>query len=112
MTVVVEVLYAPTCADSLMWLVKIRKALKAFGDDVELEEVDVTEHPEVLKGYESRAWQEFTDGYTHYLTVVAVNGKALEGWYWDTGKIADAVRRELQRSRKSVAPKNVATSFF
>jgi len=82
-----------------MWLVKIRKALAAFGDDVVLEEIDVTEHPEVLEKYESRAWQEFGDGYINYLTVVAVNGKVLEDWYWDTGKIAEAVRRELERQR-------------
>jgi len=50
-----------------MWLVRIRKAMAAFGDDIVLEEIDVTQHPRVLKKYESRVWQEFADGYIHYL---------------------------------------------
>lgn len=78
-----------------MWVVKIRKALAAFGKDVAVKEIDVTEHPELLMKYESPAWQEFIDGYIHYLTVVAINGKALKDWYWDTEKLAEAARREL-----------------
>ncbi len=82
-----------------MWLVKIRRALAAFGDNVALQEIDVTEHPEALRKYESRAWQEFADGYIHYLTVVAVNGTTLEDWYWDISKITEAVRRELEQDQ-------------
>jgi len=95
----VEVLYAPTCADSLMHLVKIREALAGFGDHVTIEEIDVTEHPEALRKYPSSEWQEFLDGYIHYLTIVAVNGKAVEHWYWDVGRIVEAVKRELEQQK-------------
>ena len=96
MTVNIEVLYAPTCANSLLSLKRVRKALADFENDVTIEEIDVTKHPEVLNKYPSPVWQDFLDGYIHYLTIVAVNGKALEHWYWDTGKIVEAVRRELE----------------
>jgi len=92
----VEVLYAPTCANSLMHLERVREAVADFGDDIIIDEIDVSEHPEALKKYPSSEWQEFKDGYMHYFTVVAVNGKAQDKWYWDYGKIAEAVKREIE----------------
>ena len=99
MTVHVEVLYVPTCANSLTWLGKIREAVSGFGSDVILAEIDISEHPEVLKRYLSPVWQDFVYGYIHYVIIVVVNGKALEDWYWDTEKIVKAVRRELGLTR-------------
>ncbi len=96
MVVKVEVLYAPTCANGLMHLETIEKVLSEFGGEVAIEEIDVTEQPEALKKYPSKVWQEFLDGYIHYLTLVVINGKILDNWYWDKRKIAEAVRRELK----------------
>ena len=95
MVVKVEVLYAPTCANHLMWLEKVRKLVEDLGEDVVIEEIDVWEHPEALKRYWSDAWQEFKDGYIHYFTLVAVNGRAIN-WYWDIGKVKEAILRELE----------------
>jgi len=68
LTVKIEVLYAPTCANSLMWLERIREVMADFDDKITIEEIDVSEHPNVLKKYPSRVWQEFLDGYIHYVT--------------------------------------------
>jgi len=100
LVVKVEVLYAPTCANSLMWLERIQEAVADSGGDVRVEEIDVSEHPEALKKYPSRVWQEFLDGYIHYLTVVAINGKVLDDWYWDTRRIVEAIKREIGLEKK------------
>ena len=94
MTVNVEVIYAPTCPSSLLWLKKIRNALAAIQIKVNIREIDVTENPEALEKYPSKVWKDFAEGYIHYLIIVSVNGKALEHWYWDLGKILEAIRRE------------------
>jgi hypothetical protein len=80
----------------MIWVEKIRKSLKESGYDIILKEIDVTENPKSLDKYSPRVWQEFLDGYMHYLTVVTVNGKVLEDWYWDTQKIIEEVKRCLE----------------
>jgi hypothetical protein len=77
----------------MIWVEKIRKSLKESGCNVILNEIDVTEDPKSLEKYSPSVWQEFLDGYTHYLTVVTVNGKVLENWYWDIQKIVEEVKR-------------------
>ena len=99
MVVKVEVLYAPTCAGMLMWLERIRKALADFGGDVVVEEIDILKHPETLRRYPSPEWSQFLNGHIHYFTVVAINGRASEDWYWDTAKIAQLVRNELEKEK-------------
>jgi len=84
----------------MLWIEKIRKSLKESRYDVCLEEIDVTQNPEFLEKYPSCVWQQFLDGYTHYLTVVAVNGKLLEDWYWDTNKIIEEIERCLEGEKK------------
>jgi len=83
-----------------MWLERIREVMADFGDNVAIEEIDISEHPEVLKKYPSRVWQEFLDGYIHYVTIIAVNGKVSENWYWDVREIAEAVRQEIGSEKK------------
>jgi len=96
LTVKVEVLYAPTCANNLMWLERIREALADYSGDVTIEEIDVSERPEALGKYPSRRWQEFIEGYIHYFILVAVDGETLDDWYWETRKIVEAVQRKLK----------------
>lgn len=91
----VEVLYSPTCANHLMWLDRVRKLVEDLDEGVVLEEIDVWEHPEALKRFWSDVWQEFKEGHIHYFTLVAVNGKAIN-WYWDLGKVKEAILRELE----------------
>ncbi len=84
----------------MMWIEKIRKSLNESGYNVCLEKINVTENPEFLEKYPSQVWQQFLDGYIHYLTVVAVNGKLLEDWYWDTNKIVEEVKRCIEGKKK------------
>jgi len=95
----VEVLYAPTCANFLVWLEEVRKIVDDFDEDVIIEEIDVSEHPEAMKKYWSSVWPTFKEGYTHYFILVVVNGKILD-WYWDTNKIAEAIRKEIEAEKK------------
>lgn len=99
MVVKVEVLYAPTCADHLMWLERVKELVDNLGEGVVMEETDVWEHPEAMKKYWSSVWPAFREGYIHYFTLVAVNGKVLD-WYWDIGKVAEAVKREMEAEKK------------
>jgi hypothetical protein len=87
----------------MVWVEKIRKSLKESGYDIRLEEIDVTENPKSLDKYSSRVWQEFFDGYTHYVTIVAVNGKTLEDWYWDIQKIIEEVKHcfEVEKTKET-----------
>jgi len=99
LTVKVEILYSPTCANHLMWLEKVKKIVEDIGEGVVLEERNVYEHPEALKKYWSSVWPTFREGYIHYLILVAVNGKVLN-WYWDVAKIEEAIRKEMKGERE------------
>ena len=96
MAVKVKVLYSPTCANSLVWLDRIGELVKEINGDVVVEEIDVYEHPEVLKKYWLDIWQQFKDGYIHYFLLVVVNDEVIN-WYWDLGKVKEAILRRLER---------------
>jgi len=99
LVVKVEVLYAPTCANHLMWLERVKNLIVDLGEGVVVEETDVLEHPEAMKKYRSSVWPAFKEGYIHYFILVAVNAKVLD-WYWDIRKVAEAIQRELEAERK------------
>jgi len=100
LVVKIEVLYAPTCANYLMWLEKVKKLADDFGEDVIIEETNVWEHPEAMKKYWSYVWPTFKEGYIHYFILIAVNGKVLD-WYWDINKVAEAIRKEIEAEKKA-----------
>jgi len=94
----VEVLYAPTCANHLMWLEKVKKLVEDLGEDVIIEETNIWDHPEAMRKYWSSIWPTFKEGYIHYFILVVVNGKVLD-WYWDIEKVAEAIRKEMEAEK-------------
>jgi len=97
----VEVLYAPTCANHLMWLEKVKKLVEDLGEDVIIKETNIWDHPEAIRKYWSSIWPTFKEGYIHYFILVVVNGKVLD-WYWDIEKVAEAIRKEIEAEKVDV----------